>query len=569
MTNFGPFYPDLHFTRPIIGADKPCVSPSTPHPAILSRADLLAWRQSLRDRGLRVVQCHGCFDIVHPGHVRHLRWARAQGDALLVTITADMGINKGVGRPLIPHDLRAENLASLDMVDAVHIVDEPTAEGILRAVEPDVYVKGREYESNNDPRFAAERAAVEHAGGRVVFSSGDIVFSSSALIAALESGRDTGVDAPTGALAQLLRRPGMGADDLASVLDAAQGKSVLVIGEAIEEVYRVCQSPQIGTREPVMTLRPAGERRFDAGAAGVAMQFAAMGMTPTLLTCPPEGDSGRRFAERLRLSGVELALLPTTPDSLLVEHYIAGAQKLMTVDHARPIAADTMLRSALTTSVREFADAFDAVCIADQGLGLLAGPISRTISELLRERSSILTTSAQGRSASPLAIRHADMLCAGEQDLRRAVANPSGSLTSAAWSAMDAAQAASAIVGLGPEGLLAFDRLPEPLDTGDGWPSRVRAQPVPSLSPLSLDAAGADAAVLAAATLALVGVRDRDPSTALTIAALFGACAESSAVSRPGYATVSREDLSTALARLHRSHLVYREATQLSGKAAS
>lgn len=546
------------------------MSPSTPHPAILSRTDLLAWRQGLRDRGRRLVQCHGCFDIVHPGHVRHLRWARAQGDVLLVTITADRGISKGVGRPLIPHDLRAENLASLDMVDAVHIVDEPTAEGILQAVEPDVYVKGREYESNNDPRFAAERAAVERAGGRVVFSSGDIVFSSSALIAALESGRDTGVDASTGALAQLLRRPGMAAHDLASVLDATQGKRVLVIGEPIEEVYRVCQSPQIGAREPVMTLRPAGERRFDAGASGVALQFAAMGLVPTLLTCPPDGQAGTRFAERLRLSGVQLALLPPTRDPLLVEHYIAGAQKLMTVDHARPIAADTTLRSAITTSVREMAGAFDAVCIADQGLGLLAGPVARTIGELLRERSSVLTASAQARTASPLAIRHADLLCAGEQDLRRAVANPTGSLTSAAWSAMDAAQAASAIVGLGPEGLLAFDRLPEPIDTGDGWPSRVRAQPVPSLSPLSLDTAGADAAVLAAATLALVGVREagRDPTLTPTIAALFGACAESVAVSRPGYTTVSRDQLSNTLARLHASHLVYREAGQLS-KAAS
>ncbi|UYV12427.1 MAG: adenylyltransferase/cytidyltransferase family protein [Phycisphaera sp.] len=547
------------------------MSPTASHPAIRSRSDLLAWRQNLRDRGLRLVQCHGCFDIVHPGHVRHLRWARAQGDVLLVTITADKGINKGAGRPLIPHDLRAENLASLDMVDAVHIVDEPTAEGILHAIEPDVYVKGREYESNNDPRFAAERAAVEGAGGRVVFSSGDIVFSSSALIAALESGRDTGVDAPTGALAQLLRRPGMAAEDLTATLDAAQGRSVLVVGEAIEEVYRVCQSPQIGAREPVMTLRPAGERRFDAGAAGVAMQFAAMGLSPTLLTCPPAGEAGGRLADRLRHAGVELASLPSTPEPLVVEHYIAGAQKLMTVDHARPIAADTTLRSAITSSVRELAGSFDAVCIADQGLGLLGGPIARAISEILRERSCVLTASAQARNASPLAIRHADMLCLGEQDLRRAVANPSGSLTAAAWSAMDAAQAAAAIVGLGPEGLLAFDRLPEPIDTGDGWPARVRAQPVPSLAPLALDTAGADAALLAAATLALLGVRasGRDQSHAPTIAALFGACAEASAVSRPGYATVPHGDLAGALARLHRAHLVYREPAAPTAKAAS
>lgn len=561
-------------THPRAGADKHSVSPSAPHPAILNHADLLAWRHSMRERGRRLVQCHGCFDIVHPGHVRHLRWARAQGDALLVTITADKGIAKGVGRPLIPHDLRAENLACLDMVDAVYVVHEPTAEGVLRAVEPDVYVKGREYESNNDPRFAAERAAVENACGRVVFSSGDIVFSSSALIAALESGRDTGVDAATGALAQLLRQPGLTADDLMATLDAAQGRRVLVVGEAIEEVYRVCQQPQMGVREPVMSLRPAGERRFDAGAAGVALQFAAMGLEPTLLTCPPRGEAGERFAQRLRAAGVELAPLPSTPSPMLVEHFLAGARKLMTVDHARPIATDTALRAAITTSVVELARDVDAVCIADQGLGMLTGQVARAMSEALRERTCVLTAGAQARGASPLAIRHADLLCMAEHDLRRAVANPAGSLTAAAWSAMDAAQAQAAVVGLGPEGLLAYDRLPEAVDTGSGWPTRVRAKPVPSLSPLALDHAGTDDAVLAAATLALVGARSlgrntTDDAHVAVMAAIFGACAEAAAASRPGYAAASLEDLSNALARLHGAHLVYRDSDTTLTKAAS
>lgn len=540
------------------------MSPAGIHPAILNHADLLAWRESLRAQGKRLVQCHGCFDIVHPGHVRHLRWARAQGDVLLVTITADQGINKGPGRPLIPHDLRAENLASLDMVDAVHIVHEPTAEGILRAVEPDVYVKGREYESNNDPRFIAERAAVEAAGGRVVFSSGDIVFSSSALIAALESGRDTGVDAPTGALAQLLRRPGMGAVDLAEMLERAQGRHVLVVGESIEEVYRVCQAPHMGAREPVMILRPAEERRFDTGAAGVAIHLAAMGLRPVLLTCPPRtGD----FLQRLRAAGVEVHALPATPEPLLVEHYIAGAQKLMTVDHARPITTDTALRATIARSVAQLAASAEAVCIADQGLGLLAGSTARHISESLRDRDAPLVASAQARSASPLAIRHADLLCLSEADLRRAVANPSGSLTAAAWSAMDSAQAAAAIVGLGPEGLLAFDRLPESAEAADGWPTRVRAQPVPSLSPLSLDATGADAAVLAGATLAMLTAPDGGHAPGL--AALFGALAEASAMSRPGFSPVTRQDLHTAITRLHRAHLVYREPQVSPTKVAS
>src|SRR5678816_1848289 len=113
---------------------------------ILTHAELLMERAAARSAGQRVVQCHGCFDIVHPGHIRHLRHAKAQGDLLLVSITGDSLINKGTGRPLIPQELRAENLAALDFVDWVYVEARPTAADLLDEVRPDVYVKGREYE---------------------------------------------------------------------------------------------------------------------------------------------------------------------------------------------------------------------------------------------------------------------------------------------------------------------------------------------------------------------------------------------------------------------------------------
>ncbi|MEM9662843.1 MAG: adenylyltransferase/cytidyltransferase family protein, partial [Planctomycetota bacterium] len=77
---------------------------------VVGRAELLEHRRSARERGAKVVLCHGCFDIVHPGHVRHLRQARSMGDVLVVSITGVAHINKGAGRPLIPQELRAVNL---------------------------------------------------------------------------------------------------------------------------------------------------------------------------------------------------------------------------------------------------------------------------------------------------------------------------------------------------------------------------------------------------------------------------------------------------------------------------
>src|ERR1700722_18163672 len=155
---------------------------------IVSLKALTALRQQAREAGKTVVHCHGCFDIVHPGHVHHLQFARSLGDILVVSVSADGEVNKGAARPLIPDDLRAATLAALECVDCVYLNPDPTAVGLLEQLRPDVYVKGQEYEQNHDPRFLAERDTVERHGGRVVFSSGDIVYSSTALIDAIPAG---------------------------------------------------------------------------------------------------------------------------------------------------------------------------------------------------------------------------------------------------------------------------------------------------------------------------------------------------------------------------------------------
>ena len=78
--------------------------------------------QRAQAEGKVVVQCHGCFDILHPGHLRHLAWAKGQGDILIVSVSADKVVNKGFLRPYVPEGLRAENLAALEMVDYVSIM---------------------------------------------------------------------------------------------------------------------------------------------------------------------------------------------------------------------------------------------------------------------------------------------------------------------------------------------------------------------------------------------------------------------------------------------------------------
>lgn len=121
-----------------------------------------------------IVHCHGCFDMLHVGHVRHLELARELGDVLIVTVTSDRYVNKGPGRPMFRAHERAEMLAALRCVDHVGINDAATAIPAIRALRPTIYVKGKEYEGRMTPMLDDEKEAVESVGGKLVFVGQDV-----------------------------------------------------------------------------------------------------------------------------------------------------------------------------------------------------------------------------------------------------------------------------------------------------------------------------------------------------------------------------------------------------------
>jgi rfaE bifunctional protein nucleotidyltransferase chain/domain len=132
----------------------------------LPRQEAAPFAEALRAAGKTVVFTNGVFDLLHPGHVRYLQQARALGDALIVGLNADSSVrrNKGSNRPINPEQERAEVLAGLECVDAVVIFDEETPAEIIRAVQPDVLVKGSDWAADQ----IVGRDTVEALGGRVV-----------------------------------------------------------------------------------------------------------------------------------------------------------------------------------------------------------------------------------------------------------------------------------------------------------------------------------------------------------------------------------------------------------------
>ncbi len=151
---------------------------------ILSRERLRQCVAEWRNAGEQIVLTNGCFDLLHVGHIRYLRGAKALGGKLIVALNSDESVRriKGEPRPLMPEEERAEIVAALSDVDAVVIFDEPDVRALIREIRPDVQAKGTDYTRESVP----ERDAVLACGGRVEIVGDAKEHSTSAFIAQLD-----------------------------------------------------------------------------------------------------------------------------------------------------------------------------------------------------------------------------------------------------------------------------------------------------------------------------------------------------------------------------------------------
>ncbi len=150
---------------------------------VIELEELAMCLDGLRKACMKIVHCHGCFDLMHPGHIKHFQAAKKMGHILVVTVTPDCHVDKGPGRPAFNETLRVESIAALECVDYAAINKWPTAEETLRLLRPAVYVKGQEFNTGKDEtgKLQKELKVLEEIGCQMDFTY-DVVFSSTRLL---------------------------------------------------------------------------------------------------------------------------------------------------------------------------------------------------------------------------------------------------------------------------------------------------------------------------------------------------------------------------------------------------
>ena len=336
-------------------------------------------------RQKRVIMCHGVFDVVHPGHVRHLLYAKSKADILVASITADKHITKGLHRPHVTQDLRAVNLAAFEMVDYVIIDrnDKPLAN--IEAIQPDYFAKGFEYNATGlAPKTAEEAAIVEAYGGELIFTPGDIVYSSSALI----NLAPPSVKLET--LQILMERSETTFDHLRDVLSRMPGQRVHVVGDTIVDSYTHCAMIGGQTKTPTMSVLYERQVDYVGGAGIVAKHLIAAGAEVTFSTVL--GDDGlKAFAvDDMRAAGIDVrAVIDASRPTVNKNAIVVGGYRLLKVD--------TLDNRSISDNI--LASIADAVQLDANGRSRLLGFPSRPV------QSSDHSGIDQGNSAKRLSGR--------------------------------------------------------------------------------------------------------------------------------------------------------------------
>ncbi len=451
-----------------------------------------------RSHGKTIVQCHGCFDIVHPGHIRYLEFARRQGDVLIVSLTGDSGMDKGPQRPYIPQELRAENLAALMFVDYVYINPAPIANEVLSRIRPEFYVKGREYEHSTDSGFLSEKNVVEEYGGRIIFSSGEIVFSSSELIEQMPHNNE----AESQHLQIVCRRHEIDSQTINQTLDRFRDLRVLVVGDIVIDRYVLCDAMGVASESPMMSLVHRDERSYVGGAAVVARHVAALGAKAFLLSAGCKDEQGAMVANVLMEEGVESELIECRPAMVEKTRFLAEDTKLFKVDRAQRQPLDSVAERQAAAILEKESKVADAVIFCDFGYGMITGSLLNRILPTLRHNVSTITADVSGGRNSLLDFRHVDLLCPTEREVRATLNDHDSGLSSIAWNLLAQTQAKNIFVTLAKHGMVVFERGSQDRQSAE-WSGRLKSEQLPAFNPHVVDLLGCGDAMLSASTLAL------------------------------------------------------------------
>lgn len=469
----------------------------------------------------KVVLVSGNFNVLHPGHLRLLRFARECGEKLLVAVHSDRLAGKGAH---VPERLRLEGVQSNSWVDDAFLIDEPVSAAIDR-LRPDIVVKGKEHEAG----FNAELSALEKYGGRLLFSSGETVFSSVDLLRQEFLSADIRtINLPL----DYMGRHGIGLARLRELVGKFASIRVCVVGDLIVDEYISCQPLGMSQEDPTIVVTPIDSTRFIGGAGIVAAHAAGLGAQVRFVSVTG-ADAQRDFADaELVAAGVSAYLFaddsrPTT----LKQRFRCKGKTLLRVSHLHQGAVSIQLQDRLLPQLEQAMQNVDLLVFSDFNYGCLPQPLVEKLVAMAKARGVMLAADSQSSSqvGDISRFQGMDLLTPTEHEARLATRNREDGLVVLAEALRQQSNAGNILLKMGEEGLL--------IHAGGAADDDWLTDRVGALNAAPQDVAGAGDSLLIASALTMAS------GGSVWEAACLGSLAAAIQVGRVGNTPMRAKDL--------------------------
>jgi len=334
----------------------------------------------LRAKGKKIVHCHGVFDLLHVGHIKHFKEAKTFGDILVVSITPDEFVHKGPGRPAFSTSLRLEALSELESVDYVVANEWPTAEEIIKIIQPNFYCKGPDYKNHSEDitgKITDEEIAVKSFGGDIKYTE-DITFSSSSLL-----NKFGNIYSKEQEL--FIRNIGnkFSFEMIQKKIEEISKLKVLVIGETIIDQYVFCEALGKSGKEPVLVLRDLETQEYLGGSLAIARHLSSFCDNVSVLTFLGENNEYKSFIENNMEENIALNFFNKSNSPTIVKRRFLDnidRKKILGVYSINDELLEENEEDKFIESFDKLSKDHDLVIISDYGHGIITPKIAKHIS---------------------------------------------------------------------------------------------------------------------------------------------------------------------------------------------
>ena len=398
----------------------------------------------------KVIMCHGVFDVVHPGHLRHLIHAKSKADILIASVTADKHINKGIYRPHVPQELRAVNLAAYEIIDYVFIDENETPLNNLEKLKPDLFAKGYEYTptQEHNQKTIEEVNTINNYGGEVIFTPGDIVYSSSSLIEL--SPPELKIEK----LIMLMSMHSIKFSDLYETIKKLKEFSVHVVGDTIIDSITKCEVIGGQIKTPTISVKFDSQKDFLGGAGIVAEHINAAGAQVKFTPVVGDDSLGKFTIDRIEDLNFQSQIIvdynrPTThKNAIVVDNY-----RLLKIDNLDNASISNEILEKLINSVKK--SNTDAIIFSDFRHGIFnKRTINPLISAIPKSIFKVADSQVASRWGNILDFKGFNLVTPNEREARFALADQDSGIRPLAIDLYEACKTDLLILKLGSRGIL-------------------------------------------------------------------------------------------------------------------